>query len=94
MKVYEIDPLKCEQCGKTMKIIAYIKYRKSLATFFQNHALATNFPGSSYSPSRILAESLHLDRKSFESLLVNNPQILFSDFTQCEFFPELHFYSL
>jgi len=24
MKVYEIDPLKCEQCGKTMKIIAYI----------------------------------------------------------------------
>jgi len=23
-KIYEVDPLKCEQCGEAMKIIAYI----------------------------------------------------------------------
>ena len=23
-KVYEVDPLKCEQCGKTLKVIAFI----------------------------------------------------------------------
>ncbi len=28
-KVYEVDPLKCEQCGETMKIIAYILIQES-----------------------------------------------------------------
>lgn len=29
-KVYEVDPLKCEQCGETMKIIAYITNATSI----------------------------------------------------------------
>ena len=28
--VYEVDPLKCEQCGETMKIIAYIRNATSI----------------------------------------------------------------
>ena len=30
IKVYEVDPLKCEQCGLTMKIIAYITKTTSI----------------------------------------------------------------
>ncbi len=79
---------------KNLPALHSMGYRKNKAPFFQNHALTTNFPGSSYSPHRILAESRYLACKTFESLLVNNLEILCIDFTRCEFFPELHFYSL
>ncbi|MDQ2995394.1 MAG: hypothetical protein M3R00_10735 [Pseudomonadota bacterium] len=43
-KVYEVDPLKCEQCGDAMKIIAYITNATSIHKILSHIGEETEHP--------------------------------------------------